>query len=464
MDDMASIHEDFRKILTGSLNLPELEATEAALFGSAVQGDAADFVLDSAYQGQEALAMLERGLAAQEPYSIAFVDMRMPPGWDGVETIERLWQADGRLQVVICTAFSDHSWDEILHRLDVRDRLLVLKKPFDPIEVQQLAGTLVAKWNATLEAGRQMHVLDSAVQERTLDLRQANQALQNEMSERKALESQLIQNEKLSSLGQLVAGIAHEINNPVGFVLSNFGTLQTYLEKLLRLVDAYRAAEPAIVPPQAAQALAGLRQEMDLEFLREDLPALLRDSREGIDRIRGIVQDLKDFSRAEAMQDWVLADLHKGIDSTLKIVAAEVRQSATVVKEYGTLPPVECLPAQINQVVMNLVVNAAHAMEPGRGDITIRTGACEDGVCIEVSDTGRGIAPEQLPRIFDPFFTTKPVGKGTGLGLSVSYGIVRKHHGRIEVESELGRGTTFRVVLPVRQAVEQAATSGMRGA
>jgi signal transduction histidine kinase len=177
----------------------------------------------------------------------------------------------------------------------------------------------------------------------------------------------------------------------------------------------------------------------------------MRESKEGIERVRAIVQDLRDFSQVDSAQGWQWANLHQGIDSTLNIVASEVRPAADVVKAYGQLPEIECQAAQINQVVMNLVVNAAHAMGPQRGRITLTTGTEGDNVWIEVADTGSGIPPENLSRLFDPFFTTKPVGKGTGLGLSLSYGIVQRHHGRIDVSSRVGEGTTFRVTLPVKQ-------------
>jgi two-component system, NtrC family, sensor kinase len=180
----------------------------------------------------------------------------------------------------------------------------------------------------------------------------------------------------------------------------------------------------------------------------------MRESCEGIGRVRQIVQDLKDFSRIDAGQEWLWADLHKGIDSTLNIATSEVRYKADVVKAYGEIPQIRCLPSQINQVVMNLVVNAAHAMGTKRGQITIRTGSAGDQVWFEVADDGCGIPPENLSRIFDPFFTTKPVGQGTGLGLSLSYGIVQKHGGRIEVDSTPGRGTCFRVTLPVSGGAE----------
>jgi signal transduction histidine kinase len=163
------------------------------------------------------------------------------------------------------------------------------------------------------------------------------------------------------------------------------------------------------------------------------------------------VQDLKDFSRVDSTQEWEWANLHHGIESTLNVVASEVKYKADVVKEYGDIPDVECLASQINQVVMNLVVNAAHAMGDARGRITIRTGSAGEDVWLEVADNGAGIPPDTLKRIFEPFFTTKPVGKGTGLGLSLSYGIVQKHQGRIEVESTIGQGTTFRVTLPIRR-------------
>ena len=162
-------------------------------------------------------------------------------------------------------------------------------------------------------------------------------------------------------------------------------------------------------------------------------------------------EDLRDFARVDSSQDWQFANLHHGIDSTLNIVASEIKYRADVVKEYGSVPDIECLPSQINQVVMNLVVNAAHAIGEGRGRITIRTGCFADEVWLEVADNGSGIPTETLKRIFEPFFTTKPIGQGTGLGLSLSYGIVQKHSGRIEVQSTVGEGTTFRVILPARR-------------
>lgn len=258
---------------------------------------------------------------------------------------------------------------------------------------------------------------------------------------------QLLQSEKMASIGQLAAGIAHEINNPVGFVNSNMGTLQKYVATLFGLIERYE--QEAAATPALAARYASLRQEAELDYLRDDVSDLVRESLDGLKRVRDIVQALKDFSHV-GESGWQMADLHQGLDSTLNIVANELKYKARVDKLYGKLPQVECLASQLNQVFMNLLVNAGHAIAE-RGVICIRTGAADGWVWIEISDTGCGIAPEHVNRIFEPFFTTKPVGSGTGLGLSLSYGIVAKHGGKIEVLSALGKGTRFTVRLPVRQ-------------
>jgi signal transduction histidine kinase len=377
--------------------------------------------------------------------------MRMPPGWDGIETIEQLWKADPWLQIVICTAYSDHSWAEVLERLDVRDRLLILKKPFDNIEVYQLASTLTGKWATERHVTLQMGGLEEAVRVRTSEILRINEALQVEMNERKSLEIQLVQSEKLASIGHLAAGVAHEINNPIGFVLSNFGTLDRYIEDLFEVLAAYEKAQPDALATHIAHDLANLRERVALAYLKEDIPVLMRESKEGVTRVQQIVQNLRDFSRVDSRQEWQVANLHDGIDSTLNILANEIKYKADLVKEYGVLPAVECLPAQLNQVVMNLVLNAVQAIDTQRGRITIRTGIEAAQAWIEVADTGAGIAPDILGRIFDPFFTTKPIGQGTGLGLSLSYGIMQKHQGQISVKSEIGYGTTFRLELPIQR-------------
>ncbi len=263
--------------------------------------------------------------------------------------------------------------------------------------------------------------------------------LAGKMAELEEAHGQLLQSEKMASIGVLAAGVAHEINNPVGFVGSNLGTLKSYSEEMIALLEACRAGRATEADFAAA----------DFDYLKTDLADLIRESRDGLERVRKIVSDLKDFSRVDQAQ-WQDADLNAGIECTLNVVWNELKYKAEVVRAYDpSLPRVACLPAQINQVVMNLLVNAAHAIAE-RGVITVRTGHDAEWVWIEVEDSGSGMPPEVQKHIFDPFYTTKPVGKGTGLGLSISYDIVRKHGGRIEVRSEPGQGSCFRVCLPVR--------------
>ncbi|MES2934115.1 MAG: ATP-binding protein [Pseudomonadota bacterium] len=293
------------------------------------------------------------------------------------------------------------------------------------------------------------------IQQSDLDLlqifaSQASVAIRNTRLHEMTMD-QLIQSDKLASIGQLAAGVAHEINNPIGYIFSNFGTLEKYLGSLFEVLAAHEAAAEAFGDGPITAKLDEVRQRLEVDYLKEDIPVLMHESKEGISRVRKIVQDLKDFSHVDSTQEWSMADIHAGIDSTLNIVNNEVKYSADVIKNYGDLPEVQCFPSQINQVVMNIVVNAAHAMGSKRGEIRISTGCEGSNIWITIADNGSGITKENLSRIFDPFFTTKPVGKGTGLGLSLSYGIVQKHAGRLEVDSEVGKGTTFRITLPIVQ-------------
>jgi two-component system NtrC family sensor kinase len=289
---------------------------------------------------------------------------------------------------------------------------------------------------------------------RDVDDERANQeALRRQLAETQRLATmleeanlQVLQSEKMASLGQLSAGIAHELNSPIGYVGSNLSTLRHYVDGLLDVLEKYEQATSGA----AAESLAGVREastRCDLAYVREDLPVLFSESREGVERVQRIVRDLKEFSHAGS-DDWNHFDLNSGIQSTLNIVRNETKYKAEVVCEFGQLPEVWCIPSQINQVILNLIVNAAHAIE-SKGQITIRTACDGDSICLEVRDTGCGIPPEIQKRIFEPFFTTKPVGKGTGLGLSITYGIVQRHAGRIEVDSVPGTGTAFRVILPL---------------
>ena len=272
-------------------------------------------------------------------------------------------------------------------------------------------------------------------------------------------QTQLLQTEKMASIGQLAAGVAHEINNPVGYISSNLNSLKQYLGDLFKLLDAYEryVSSSASSDQPALRHISEIKGGIDVEYLKKDLIDLTRESMEGADRVIKIVRDLKEFSHVD-QTEFEIADLHKGLDSTLNIAHNEIKYKVEVIKEYGVLPVVECVPTQINQVFMNIIVNAAHAIEE-KGTIWVKTGAIDDRVWIEISDTGKGINPENLSKIYDPFFTTKPVGKGTGLGLSITYGIIAKHNGKIEVESKLGVGTSFRIWLPVRHVATENESS-----
>nr|WP_277623965.1 ATP-binding protein [Undibacterium sp. TS12] len=260
---------------------------------------------------------------------------------------------------------------------------------------------------------------------------------------------QLLQSEKMASVGQLAAGIAHEINNPIGFINSNIGSLQKYVGNLFDVISGYEDAIQKQGSNDIVSKMHQIKEQADLDFLKEDIQALVSESMDGLKRVKDIVQSLKDFSHV-GETEWQEADIHQGIDSTLNIVKNEIKYKANVIKEYGQVPLVKCVISQINQVIMNLLVNASHAIKEN-GVIKITTGCEKDMAWIKVLDTGSGIPAENLSRIFEPFFTTKPVGSGTGLGLSLSYGIIKNHGGRIDVHSVLGKGTCFTVWLPLRQ-------------
>ncbi len=329
---------------------------------------------------------------------------------------------------------------DITERKNIDDALMVAQLEVEQVVEKRTAE--LAKVNRILRDDVQRREqAERALLERNAELHTLNAKLSS-------AQEHLIQSEKLASIGQLAAGVAHEINNPIGYIFSNFGTLEKYLANLFEMLSAYEQAEPTHGNASILADLAALKKRIDFEYLKEDIPTLMGESKEGIVRVRKIVQDLKDFSHVDATQEWQFANLNQGIDSTLNVVNNEVKYKADVIREYGVLPEVQCMPSQINQVVMNLVVNAAHAMGAARGTITIRTGYDDGMAWFEVSDNGSGIPKDVLPRIFDPFYTTKPVGKGTGLGLSLSYGIIQKHHGSIDVQTEPGKGSTFRVSIP----------------
>jgi len=289
----------------------------------------------------------------------------------------------------------------------------------------------------------------TAIKLMSLRLEETNQEQEKIISQLVSAQGMLLESEKMASLGQLAAGVAHEINNPIGYIASNSRSLQEYIRDLSQLLDTYQSLEQSL-PEQAQRQINKAKEQLDYAFLRRDIHSLMHDTQEGIDRITEIVKDLLTYSR-NGEKKFRYQDIHEGLESTLNVVWNELKYKLELEKDYGDLPQINCMISQLNQVFMNLIVNAGHAVGK-EGKLKISTRQYGDQVCIRFRDNGCGIDPEHIPKLFDPFFTTKPVGTGTGLGLSVSAGIIKDHNGHIEVDSEPGQGTCFSVWLPIEQA------------
>lgn len=333
-------------------------------------------------------------------------------------------------------------------------------KHWIPIQINttEEIGTLSTEFNKMIERiNRYSEHLEHTLDEKTKNLLNADWELKEKSSELNKLQVQLIQQEKLASLGQLAAGVAHEINNPIGFIMSNINSFGEYVSSFKQFFLKYAELELCIRELDDKNTLKKLTevQEMklksDIDFILKDIENLINESKEGSVRIKEIVQNLKSFARLDESQ-MKESDLNEGLEATLKILWNELKYKCEVTKNYGKLPMLYCYPGQLNQVFLNLLVNSAQAI-PEHGKIHIETNSDDSHILIKISDTGTGITKENLKKIFDPFFTTKPVGKGTGLGLSISFGIIQKHDGTIEVESEPGKGTTFTIKLPVKRIV-----------
>ena len=563
IDDNAAIHDDFRKILGAvSASSTGLEEAEAALFGAAAPASSPQvcFEIDSAFQGQEGLTKVQKALAEKRPYALAFVDVRMPPGWDGIETITHLWKHYPDLQVVICTAYSDYSWDEIAQQLGQSDSLVILKKPFDNVEVLQLAHALTKKWLLSQQAKDRLENLDQLVRERTGELQVANEKLRREMAQREEMEQALRLSEERFVKAFQASPIPMAILSFPGLrhldVNASFMALTGYRREELvhRTADELELeAAPSLVMDRLAR-ISELKSLRHLEGkvrtkageVRDVLwsvelfelgvePHLLVIAQDITDRLR-LEGQLRQAQRMEAIgqlsagiahdfnniltviqghASLVLArtSLEKEIEDSLREVAHAAERAATLTRQLlaysrkqamhfqvlqvnERLRPLsrmlrrligehirlryefaESLPAvmgdlpSLEQVITNLAVNARDAMPEG-GETIIRTSqrTLDEGcaqrnpearpghfVCIEVIDNGAGMSAEVCSRVFEPFFTTKEIGKGTGLGLASSYGILKQHQGWIEVESELGRGSTFTVFLPVAESAAAAA-------
>lgn len=424
VDDNPSIHADFRKVLTvADPSVDALSSLEDAIFATETPHVALRFIVDTAFQGQEALERVLAARAEGAAYALAFVDIRMPPGWNGVETAAQLLRADPHLQLVLCTAHSDYRWEEIFGALGGTDRVLILKKPFSVIEVQQLAYSLLMKWRLVRVSAHQMSELEERVAVRTLELSRANEHLRREMVERARVEEELRRAQRLESLGRLAAGLGHEINNPLNFVSGS-----------IEMLDA---------------ELTRLRSRIPEEQWRH-LDEVVRTAAVGVGRIAQIVSNIKLFSRppdspSEAVDIW------KTLTWSVKMVEDRLGADVELIIDLADVPPVLGKRIEIEQVFINLLENAVQAVTEKGGPkqrIRVSTRADEDAVVVEIADTGPGLPPDALDKIFDPFFTVKAPEQGTGLGLAVCHAIVTGLGGRIDIRNDAAGGAVVTVRLP----------------
>jgi two-component system NtrC family sensor kinase len=439
VDDQAMIGEAIRRVLAGENDIEfHYCASSSEAVASAVRIEPNVILQDLVMPDIDGLTLLRR--------------YREEPRTRNIPIIVLSSKEDARVKRDAFTAGADDYLVKLPDNVELIARVRHHSRAFLH-QVQRDAAYL------QLSASRQQLVianadLQSALRERMaaeLALQQRNAELTALNSKLEEAHSQMMHSEKMASVGQLAAGVAHEINNPIAFVASNLSTLRTYLRDVFRLLESYEQLESEV--PASSTLLpkvSTLKQVIQLPFLREDVFSLLGESADGVDRVAKIVKDLKDFSHVDKA-DWQQVNVHENLESTLNVVRHELERKADVVKQYGDVPLLECLPFQLNQAFLNLLINACQAIE-GRGTVTLRTERDGDRVRIQVSDTGKGIRPADLGRIFEPFFTTKPVGTGTGLGLSVAYSIVKHHGGTIEVASEPHKGSTFTVTLPLARA------------
>ncbi|QDV47797.1 Blue-light-activated protein [Stieleria neptunia] len=437
IDDNTAIHDDFRKILCDDSEADaELDSLEVSLFGSASRQSKASrcYELSSAYQGEDGYRMVCQAIQEGRPFSTAFVDMRMPPGWDGVETIRQLWKADPDLQVLICTAFSDYSWSEIVEELGNSDQLLILRKPFDAAEVAQIAAAMTKKRKLTEASRSTVADLERTVAVKTKEIRR--EMKQRELAQEQLLEKerQLRESQKLEAVGMLAGGIAHEFNNLLQIILSytQFG------------LDATRPGER----------------------LHEDMKCIFKAG----ERATSLTRQLLGFSRRKPLC-CIDLDVNAVVAELVGLAKPLLGSRITLCQNlHPASAMVHADSVELQQALLNCCINSRDAMD-GTGRLTLSTELVDldEAYCrrddvlrpgpfvrISISDTGSGMPPDVVERVFEPFFTTKEIGSGTGLGMAMVYGLVKQHQGHIEVQSEVGVGTTFRIYLP---AVKDRATT-----
>ena len=565
IDDNLAIHEDVRKILCAEKQEDaRSRKAEEILFGESTSPDIeVTFAVDSAYQGQEGLTRLEEARARGKPYALAFVDVRMPPGWDGIETIRHLWQSDPDLQVVICTAYSDYDWNDITRNLGTSDNLLILKKPFDNVEIIQLAHALTRKWTLGQQARLKLDDMNRMVAQRTQELQTANATLQREITERTTAESTASRLEerfakafRASPMPLAIQSLADErfveVNEGflgmTGFRLDQVvgrhpldlhlwvepaareqflgkvrqqRSVRNFEAKLRTQAGAVREAllaaeifdlgdEPhfLVIIQDISARLAletQLRQAQKMESVGQLAAGVAHDFNNILTIIQGytsllllehhnsplaleslkqiseagqraadLTRQLLTFSRKQFMRP-TLVDFNELVSNLTKMLNRLLGEHITLRVRYAPQPPVVFVDTgMLEQVLINLGVNARDAMPTG-GQLTIQTELVElesgsamldpeagSGryLCLKVTDTGHGMDEATLSRIFEPFFTTKEVGKGTGLGLATVYGIVKQHHGWVKVQSQVGQGTTFQIFLPLTDGALASVKAG----
>ena len=413
----------------------------------------AGFEVCSAYDGPSALAEVQTALSQRADFSLVVLDIEMP-GWGGLETLERIWQVAPDTQAVFCTGTA-LGHQELRSKFGDTDAILVIKKPFSQIELAQAAHALTTKWRLQREARAHLDELEAAVATRTGQLAAANERLAQQLAWRDRVETDFRVSQRLEAVGQLAAGIAHEINNPLQYVGDHLEFVHEATIELLGLVDRIEARSAA--PSTAAEPCE--LDAVDLPYMKRELPDALAAIQGGVERIRSIVRAMKELSHP-GTRTARAADINHAIESALEISASSYRAVAELDKQLEPLPQVTCFIAELGQVFLNLIVNAAHAMEgQSRGRLTVRSALDDNHVVISFGDTGGGIPPEIQQRIFDPFFTTKEVGRGTGQGLAIARAIVvDRHAGSLSFDSSPEHGTTFVIRIPIDGPPQTAAT------
>ena len=377
---------------------------------------------EEAADAQEALELL-----SGEHFALVISDMQMP-GLSGIELLRKITEHYPDTAVIMVSGIDRTQRVIDAIRMGASDYLL------KPCELDVLT--------ASVERALERRTLLRNARRYKQDLENRNAELARQKTEMERLQAQVLQAEKMASLGQLAAGVAHELNNPAGFIYSNIDLLKEHVERLKSCLYAY---DDVALPPDAAARIGAMKKEIDYDNIVADLGSILSDCYIGAERIRDVVLNLRLFSRLDEA-DFKRVDLNEGIESTVRLLSGYYKSGKiTLTRDYGEIPQTNCYAAQLNQVWMNLLANAAQAIGEAEGNVLIKTRCEGRTVLVSISDTGPGMWPEQLKKIFDPFFTTKPVGEGTGLGLSISHGIIERHGGRIKVESAPGQGTTFTI-------------------